>query len=285
MENLISLKSVIENETLLKKRIFTEIQLNTLKKKLKNQKLTTTEKAYYYKYIKPKINAMFSLLNISKFNIQGKENIIQARIPTAINIIKNISKKHKNKKIMISGSFLFSKDYNDIDVFIFSKYNKEDYTDGKAHINFLPESALNSLFFSSLSGISISNFSYETKNEFNISLKKIMQSYELLVNCILNKEDYQKELRNFVLESEYVSKKIVLNPKQLYELKKIIEKKGVIKTASIQFINSLILGYSRNILLKLKKYISDYSLLLKRYKNAENINIYINTYKKVISFA
>src|SRR3989338_4681496 len=101
MENLISLEMVEESENQLRRRIFTDIQLNTLKKKFK--------------------------------------------------------KIHKNKKIMISGSFLFSKKYNDIDLFIFTVYGKKDYIRGNVHVNFLPETALESLFFSSISQISVSN--------------------------------------------------------------------------------------------------------------------------------
>ena len=35
-------------------------------------------------------------------------------------------------KILISGSFLYKEKYDDIDLFIISKYKKEDYKDGMA---------------------------------------------------------------------------------------------------------------------------------------------------------
>lgn len=282
MENLINLEIVKRNENLLKGRIFTDLQLNVLKKKLQKKPLDINEKTYYYKYIKPKIKAMFSFFNIDEINIRGKEQILKKRIPKAMKILNHLNKKHKNKKIMISGSYLFNKNYNDIDAFIFTKYDKEDYKKGKTHVNFLPEKSLNSLFFNSLSQISISNFSYISKKEFDINLNKILQLYEFLINYIFNEEGYQKELRTFLLETEYVSKKVILNPEQLYNLRKKIKQQNIIKIISLILINTLVISYKKNKLNSLKRYITDYTKLLKQYKQSKNLNTYIQTYKQVI---
>src|SRR3989344_1459563 len=282
MENLITLDMGNKNEDILSKRIFTNLQLNILKKRLQKKELDSNEKTYYYKYIKPKLEAMFSFFNISDININGREYILDNRIPKAVNILNKIKRKHKNKKIMSSGSFLFNRDYNDIDVFIFTKYNKEDYKTGKIHVNFIPENAINSLFFSSLSKVSISNFNYTSKNEFNIGLNDFLQNYELLINGILNNEDYQKELRDFLVNAEYVSGEIILNTKQLYKLRKKIKN---IKVISNTLVTVLALGYKKDTLNStLKKYITDYKKLLKQY-NSSNLKEYIQTYEKVINLA
>ena len=283
MENLITAEIVEKNESLLEKRIFTKLQLNILKKKLRKKDLNINEKTYYYKYIKPKIRVMMSFFNIDEIRINGKEQIIEDRIPRAIEILNRMNKKHKNKKIMISGSFLFSKKYNDIDVFIFTKYNKEDYYKGKLHVNFLPESALNSLFYSSLSKICISNFRDESKLEFDIKLVDILQSYEILVNLIINKEDYKKELRDFLIIAEYISKEVILSSKQLYYIIKKIEQNNIIKIISKILIETIALGYRKKTLKdNLKKHLEDYNKLLEEYKQAKNIPIYIQTYKEAI---
>lgn len=281
MENLITLDMVNRARDELEGRIFTSLQLNILKKRLQKKQLDSNEKTYYYKYIKPKLKAMLSFLNIDEINIKGKEYMIGNRIKTAVNILNKIKKKHKNKRIMISGSFLFNKNYNDIDIFIFTKYDKEDYNKGKIHVNFLPENAIDSIFFSSLSEVSISNFYYTNKNEFNIGLSNVLQNYELLINSILNRENYQKELRDFLLNTEYISTGVILNTKQLYALRKKINR---IKMISNTLINALILGYNKNRLNNLKRYIADYRKLLKQYKSS-NLNEYIQTYEKVIEIA
>ena len=280
MENLITLDMIDKNESILE-RIFTSLQLNILKKRLQKKELNANERTYYYKYIKPKLNAMFSFFSISEININGKEYMIDDRITEAVEILNKIKKKHKNKRIMISGSFLFNKDYNDIDVFIFTKYKKEDYNKGKVHVNFLPENAIGSLFFSSLSEVSISNFSYTNKNEFNVELTSVLQNYELLINSILNKENYQKELRDFLLNTEYISRGAILNAKQLYILRKKIKR---IKIISNILINALILGYNKSKLNSLRKYIMDYRKLSEQYKSS-NLNEYIQTYERVIEIA
>ncbi len=285
MENCLNLELIERNESLIVGKIFTKMQFDILKNKLQKKSLNSNEKTYYYKFIKPKICAMMAFFDINEINIKGEEFIKENRLKDAIKIINNLKQKHKGKKIMLSGSFLFSKNYNDIDVFIFSKYVKEDYYKGKVHITFLPESALDSLFFSSLCKISVSNFNCVPKKDFDIKLTSILQIYELLINAILNKEDYEKNLRDFILQTEYISKGIVLDPKQLYLIKEKLSRKNLDILSNI-FINSLILSYTVKILKsKLKLQVNDYKRLLTKYKPAKNLSIYIDTYLKVISLA
>ncbi len=285
MENLINWEQIRRNELLLKTHIFTARQLQVLKKKLQNLKLDSTEKTYYYKFIKPKLKAILSTCNIQEFNIKGREFILEERIESAIKIIKLLQKKHKNQKIIISGSFLFNKTYQDIDVFIISKYKKEDYHWKKVHITFLNETALDSLFFASLSQISISNFKFDSKIEFKIRLKEILTSFELLINQILQKEDIERSLRDLLLQIEYFNKKIILNPQQLYHLKQKFNTKNKLKLISRYLIEALILNNSQELILELNKNIKDYEKLSQEYKNAENLGLYIKTYQEVLDFA
>lgn len=280
MENLISKESLNFPEI---SRLFTKIQLGIIKKRLENKKLNSNEQTYYYKYIKPKIRAIFSFCNIDELNISGKEQIIAERIPKAIALIKKLSQKYKNRKIMISGSFLFNKAYNDIDVFIFQKYDKQDFFKGKLHITFLPEEVLDTLFFASVSKISVSNFRYEIKRDYYIEFQDLIGKYEFVILSIIQDEEYKNDLRNFLLNSEYFSKKVVLNGKQLYELAKNTKKGKIIRKINRNIINALLIGYTA----KMKKYLAGRIKLLaelkKEYKNSSNATVYIQAYKRVIS--
>jgi len=178
--------------------------------------------------------------------INGKEFIRPKRLEQAIKIMSKMKRKRKNKKIIISGSFLFNDKHGDIDVFIFSKYDKEDYRKGKIHVTFLPESAIDSLFFSSLSKISVSNLHFNNKKDFDLEINAVLQTYELLINAILNNEDNEKILRDFILQTEYISKGVILNPKQLSHIKEKLSG-NKINILSIIFINSLILSYDEAI--------------------------------------
>ena len=285
MENLINWEQIQKNELLLKTHIFTARQLEVLKKKLQNKKLNSTEKTYYYKFIKPKLKALLSFSEIEETNIRGKESILSERLSQAKRILKQMQKKYRRAKIMISGSFLFNKEYNDIDIFILSKYKKEDYRWKKVHVNFLPEEALNSLFFASLSQISLNNFKSDIIKEFKIELKDLLQNYEILINKILNKENYQKELRNFILKLEYLSKNHILNPQELYEFRIKLSKENILKLLQKYFSENLALIYSKKELKLLNWYILDYQKLNKEYKQSYNLQYYIKTYQEALEIA
>lgn len=282
MENLINHNVLEKNKKILVPSIFTHIQYNILKNKLHKKKLNLNEKTYFYTYIKPKIKAAALLLNIQEFNVQGEEFIENERLNLAKKILNQLEKKHRKQKIMISGSFLFNKTYQDIDVFIFSKYKKEDYRKGKLHVTFLPLESINSLFFNSISKISVSNFEFIKKTKFEVNIEDILQKYELLINMI-NYEYPEKELRDFILEIEYFSKETILNPRDLHVLKNKLKRKNS-EIISNMLINSVILNLDVKIKKVLKEKIGDYKKLLKEYPKSSNLKEYINTYTKVIEF-
>ena len=285
MENLITLAQLKKNEPLLLKHIFTSLQLRVLKKKIKHELLNNNEKTYYYKFIKPKIKALLAFSGREEMVINGEEEMITERIHKAKEVIGQMQKKHKTARIMVSDSFLFNRKFRDIDVFVFTKYQKEDYRWKRVHMNFLPESALDSLFFSSLSQVSISNFKPELKKQFNLSIKKLLQTYELLVQEILAKENYQKELRNFLLEVEFLTKNIILNPKQLYLLREKFARKNILLLLQKYLAESLVLNYQKADLKLLQVYIQDYQKLSKRYKESANLQNYVQTYQEALELA
>jgi hypothetical protein len=261
------------------------MQISILKKKLRNIDLTRNEKTYYYKYIKPKILAMRKLLGLDNIIICGKEHIINERINKAVDIMHKIEHKHKNKKIMITGSFLFNKEYNDIDVFIFTKYTKQDYVKGKLHINYFPESTINALFFASISKISISNFQYENKENFDINIDNVLRSYENIIYMLETKQINIQDIRTFLITTEYYSKKVVLNPKQLSLYTKSIFERKIYEKITQKLINDLMILYDVALKKKLEYEIKQMKELLKKYNNAENFRKCITVYQKVIKLA
>lgn len=281
MENLIKIEN-LSNESL--KCIFTNIQLRTLEKKLNNKPLTPSEKTYYYSYIKPKIKAFMVLLGLNESIINGSEYILPGRIDESTKIISKFEKIYKNRKIMISGSFLYKKDYNDIDLFVFSKYKKDDYKTNGIHVNFLNENSMNSIFFDSVSKISISNFRYNKNIKFEINLKDLLFDYETIINYRLNNENYDNELRRLILHLEYASKKIVLNSKELNEIKNRLLNDEALLDA--YFIECSLLAYKKDKLIdEIKNKMLEYKKLKIEYNKANNIDIYLKTYEKVINFA
>ncbi len=274
---MVQLAEIIsKSKELIQAKIFTKKQITVVKKKLQGEKLTLTERTYYYKFIRPKIIA---ILPSEEIYING--NVRSKRIEPAKKILEKIQRKHRRQKIILSGSYLFSKKYNDIDVFVISKYDKADYQKGKIHVSFLQESALDSLFFSSLAKISISNFKIEEKPQ-SLSLKNVLATYELLINEILNKEDYSSTLRIFLLQVEYFSKETILTPQQLSNLAARI---STIAHLSRYLVNGLVIACSKRDFLQLHQEINNYLKLKEDYKNSSNIPIYVQTYQEVLKLA
>lgn len=263
--------------------LFTTRQLDVLAKRLKREKLTLTEKTYYYKFIRPKLQAAFALCHKDEIFLQGKEQIIPERRERALQIIRQFSRKHRNKKMLLTGSFLYSETYNDIDLFIFSKYKKEDYRWKNIHVTFLHEQMLSSLFAASLMQISVGNFLPISQSEFCVSMEDVLKSYELLVQEIVAREPYDKTLRTFLLQLEFRSKRTILNSPQLHQLRQKFMKcpELIFRYAA----DSMALAFSKEELPKLRQQVSSYRQLQKVYRFSRNIPIYLKTYQEVIQLA
>jgi hypothetical protein len=286
MENLITLSQLERSEQQLTGRLFTALQLNTLKKRLQHKTLTSNEKTYYYRFIKPKLQAALSLAGVDHQHICGKEQMIAGRLEKAAVILRQLERRHKGKRILISGSYLFNRKYNDIDAFIFTKYVKEDYQKGKLHVSFLPESAHLTPFFASVTQISVANFPYGPQSRFAVKIDDLLHSYELLINHLINNEDIKRELRDFLLQTWLFSTGAVLSPSQLYTLTETLIHRKSCNIISEILISSLTIRYSKDELkCALKKSLENYARLKQEYKSSENIDIYLNTYQKVIELA
>jgi len=279
MDNLY-LFAVHRNDSALR-QFFTERQLAVLQKRLEGTNLTTTEKTYYYKFIKPRLMAIQSLFEQDS-RTRGTEHMIPGRAEQAAALLRRISRKHRGKRIIISGSFLFNKKYHDIDLFIFTKYHKEDYIKKNIHVTFLPEESLRSLFVASLSQLSIANFAYEQPTSFKVTLDEVLHAYELLVNHLLNGDEHQQELRNFILRAEYVSRGVILDPKQLAELSQRCDNVAYLDDI---LVNALILGFQRTTLKeRLDALIKNYEELGREY-TGKNVKRYLAAYTEAIRLA
>lgn len=282
-KNLIKIENLQKSKRYLVPHIFTENYYNILKLKIKGEKLSKNEVYYYNHFIKKKIKGIIVLMEIDNLT-KGNEFIRKSRINKSEFLLKKYSRIHKGMKILISGSFLYSEKYNDIDVFIVSKYNKEDYRTGKVHVNYIPEGIENSLFFQSISAISISNFNFSNKVIEDFKISDILHLYEVVVLLILQKDNYLQELRDLIVRLEYISNKVVLNPMQLKIItEKIIRSRNPVSVINKYLIAKIINSHKLSVLKKtLKKFIAKNSVPEKRKYLYKNWKIYSQTYKEAI---
>ncbi|MBW2989964.1 hypothetical protein KY358_06640 [Candidatus Woesearchaeota archaeon] len=264
--------------------IFTENYYNILKKKVKAEKLSENERYYYSHFIKKKLEGMIELVGIDTM-VSGKELIRKDRLNRAISLLKAYSRKHRNMKMLISGSFLYGEKYNDIDIFAVSKYGKEDYRDGKVHVNYLPADVEKTLFFHTISSISVANFKAEMKIEEDFDASDMLNLYEIVILLIMQKDDYLQELRDLIVRLEYISNSVILNSMQLRIITdKIRKSRNPIQVINKYLIAKIINAYNIEVLKKtLEKFIEKNSSPEKGRKIYENWKIYNQTYKEVIA--
>jgi len=261
---------ILQNKELFVPSIFTHKQIIILDKYLNKKKLTNTEKTYLYSAIKKKINAL-SILN-QEFYIKGN-NMISERIKKAQQILKQL-----NKKAFISGSFLYSKKYNDIDIYIISKKRKQ-YHKKEKHFVFIAESDLKIPMFASALNHSISNFEIPTIkiNKKRSSLNENILAYQLAIKNVLENQEpeslkyliieYYLNIENKLLNSYELSKKYkeIINSKNNVEQINILLKKIILNLYSHRYIYDILVKFTKKLEKNIKEYSANQNLIL--YKN------------------
>jgi len=269
--------------------LFTKHQFNLINKKFSDKKMTQSEKNEFSRTISKKMKAVNKILKKETKNrfIYGKEKIIQDRLKQAYEYLHKFSRKFKNKHIIITGSFLYSKKYNDIDIFIISKYEKEDYNLGRYHINYFTEDVCNSLFFKSITKLCISNKEippYPLKEK--IDMDTFISLYQELFNDLDNNlKGTKKTLREFLLQAHFISNASIPDSLDLKnEVDNIIKLKNPKEIIKNLFVNTILIGVDKKKALIMMKYmVSSYNELMKRYKQHKSYYLdVVDAFKKVI---
>lgn len=269
--------------------IFTKHQFNLIKKRFSNKKMTASEKNEFSRTISKKMMAINKILKKETgVFVYGKEKIKPNRLKHAQKYLKKFSKKFKNKHVIITGSFLYSQKYNDIDIFVVSKYEKEDYNINKFHINYLTKESYNSLFFKSITKLCISNkkiMQYPLKEKIN--LDTFTSLYQELFNDLNKKKRITKPtLREFLLQASFISNAPVPSSLDLkYKADRILRLKNHKEIIKNIFINTVLIGVKKNkAITAMKRLVSLYEDLMKEYKQHRRYYLdIIGSFKKVIS--
>lgn len=269
--------------------IFTQHQFKLIEKRLTGRRMTQSEKNEFSRTVSRKMKAINKILEReTDIFIYGKEKIKQARIKKAIVYLKKLERKFKNNYIFISGSFLYSSKFNDIDVFVISKYDKEDYKLGKFHINYLTEDMYNSLFFESLRKLCISNMEMAKKEiKEKVSLDTLISLYQEVFND-LDKgfEGIKKTLREFLLQAAFIERMPIPDSKELkQQVSSVLKLKNPKEAIKKVFIKSVIMGIQPKKAVKaMNIMIESYKDLMREYKQHKTYYLdLISSFKEVIS--
>lgn len=206
------IKELLENRELFVPLIFTQKQFNTLKKRAENKKLSNSEKKSLYTTIKKKMECL-NFIN-TRIYVSGIEHILPERLEAAQKIIHQ--NKGKYEKIFIAGSFLFSNEYNDIDVYIIAKKGYREEWKGNQHLIFVSENKLTKPIFQSAAMISVSNFLIpRSLLKKKPKLQEIMSTYHEAVIEFLNKEKKPEMIRNLIFYYNLFCLNTIINSEEL----------------------------------------------------------------------
>ncbi len=224
-------KIVIMNKEKFIPHLFTKKQVEIMDRYIQKKQLTNTEKTYFYTTIKKKIEALQALKE--EWHITAK-NIIPERVEQAKKILKEINKE----KAFISGSFLYAKEYNDIDIFIIGKKRKQ-YREGNKNFILITEKDLALPIFYSCSQYCVANFTIPKIRPIikRDEMDEFLLSYQLAINEILD-NDEQKTIRYIVLLYHMNIKGEVLDSYEAYNIFQDIKKKS--KEEKIKIVNNMI---------------------------------------------
>lgn len=278
------------NRSLLVPSLFTERQLELLEKKLQEKKLSPVEQVYFSRTISRRLKAIDSLTGLAgKYFFCGENLMLPERKKKALSLLKKIERSHKNRKILISGSFLYHKHYRDIDIFFISQYEKEDYWKDRLHFNYLTSEATHTLFFHSLSQICLANFdpaSFPLKEK--PSFNDVISKYQEVISDIFNGNFpwLKTDLRDFLVDCSYAGEGIILNSFQLKnKLDKILRTRNKIGFVKKLFVSTLMQGFSPRIKTISLNMLKSYYWLIKRYPHKKYYQTLIDSFKEVLDCA
>lgn len=271
--------------------LFTEHQFDLIEKKMTDKKMTASERNEFSRTVSRKMKAVNKIMEkeTGRVFIYGKDKIRKDRLGLAVEHLKKVSREFKNKHVFISGSFLYAK-YNDIDVFVVSKYEKEDYKSGKFHINYLTEDVYGSLFFASIKELCVSNRKmegYKIKEE--VSVDTFISVYQELFNDLDRKFGGIKfTLREFLLQAAVIGKAPIPDSLELREqIDSILKAKRPKEIIKKIFVKAILMGISPKRAVKvMKEIIKSYVGIIKEYRRHKVYYLdLMQAFKEVVSIA
>ena len=274
------LKIVLKNESRFVPLVFTKKQFNVMFKLNKGDKLSNAEKKALYTSINKKIDALCSLIikRDNEYYINSPSEIIKSRIEETKRLIDKYTVGLN--RVFIGGSFLFEKDYNDVDIFIIRKKGYKESWDENHHFIFLPENRLSEPIFQSASLISISNFLIpKLLFKSRPSLSGLMSTYHEAVIERMNKEKKPEMIRRLVFDYYLFCKNEIINGKLLKEYSNKVSLEELDSLIKELLINL----FSENYLyIELHEYIKTLQESIKNINPKEHLERFIRTYEGLI---
>ncbi len=269
-------KMVVENKERVVPFLFTERQIDIMKRWINGKHMNNPEKTYLYSSIRKKIEALSFLR--TEFYQHGSD-----MIPKRVNEAKDILKEIGESRAFISGSFLFSKKYNDIDIYIISKRRRQYHKENR-HFIHITEKDLEKPILQSAARYCVSTFEININKPLikRMKFNDLVVNYETAIVEMLDKEE-EKTTREVVFEYYLQLKKTVLNSHDLYtKTVDINNSKNKMEIINGMIKELLLKNYSRRYVYdELVGFVRRLKEDIKEFKANENLIIYKNLFEKI----
>ncbi|MFH0978587.1 MAG: hypothetical protein V1837_04765 [Candidatus Woesearchaeota archaeon] len=268
------LKIILENKDRFTKYIFTSKQMDIIRKYAAKEQLDKNERYQLYTSIKKKIEALETTSKEGEYYIYGQENILEEKLKTAKEILKPYP------KAFIAGSFLFKREYKDIDLFIIKERGYKETHEDKLHMIELTEKKLNTPVIAAAARIAVSNFPINTKPQKKpLKISEIMSIYHEATIEIMEKKE-REQTRTLVFQYNWQTKNILLDGKSLKETA------AALKTEELErFTKELILHSFKKsyIYVSLHNYIKVLEKAIRSEDSTDNLTRYKILYEDIIN--
>jgi hypothetical protein len=275
------LKIILQKRKQFVPLIFTEKQFNVLTRYSSGLRLSNADRKALYTSVSKKMRALESLYREEKKGehyIYGGSDMIPSRLEEAKRLIDRYSEKYS--KVFVSGSFLFSREFGDIDMFIMRDKGYKEVVENDIHMIFLTEKRLSDPVFQSASLISVSNFMIPNRiKKKRPSLSELMSTYHEAIIETMRKEKKPEALRNLIFYHSLFCEDKLINPK---ELKQSSEK---IKMPEIDLLVKALCKalFSKDYLyIEIHEYIKTLKESISNIKPNEHLIRFKNTYEELI---
>ena len=259
--------------------LFTAKQINVLHKYQNHLKLANAEKKALYTSIKRKMNALetFEMEKEKTYYITNADRMIPERLDEAKKTLEAYVKKHQ--KVFISGSFLFSENYGDIDVFIIREKGYKEEHEAGHHLIYVTMKKLQNPVFQSAAKISVSSFLIPAVlRRKPLKLHELMSSYHEAIIEILDKK--KREMTRYLVFRYYLHlKDVVLDGKKLKEISESITLNDV--DALLKEILTTLFSPSY-LYVSLHEYVKGLNKAMVSEKNIEHLKRYKSVYEDII---
>lgn len=260
--------------------IFTQKQMSIIKKAMGKEKLNNAENKQYYTSIKTKVKGLSMLSRPTTFFASVK-NPVKGRLERAEQMLKDLP--HSNA--FISGSFLYSEKYNDIDIFIVGK-KKEEEKKGEIHMVYIPKRALHDPAIQSAARSSLSKFFIPCHHvKAKLSLYDHMQIFQETAALVFAGKDAAKDARDIIFY-HYLKKGRLLSSEELFALCSRFSKLGKKQKLSElkKMVKEILASYGKGYI---RRELMDYEKVLdkeiREFRMNEHLKYYKESYREAIA--